>query len=47
VQPDGMMVAMYESRFRVDYGGDCRAFYLAKVAPSMDLGKQGVIALKD
>jgi len=45
-RPDGMEVAVTESRFRVDYGSDCRAFYLAEVEPRIDLTAYGVVAMK-
>ncbi len=37
-RPDGMEVATIESRFRVDYDGDCRAFYLTQIGRESMLG---------
>jgi hypothetical protein len=31
-EPSGIEVAIYTSRFRAEYGGDCRAFYLDEIA---------------
>ena len=42
----GSRVAIYESRFRVEYEGDCRAFYLSEIAPRIDIGEYGLIAIK-
>jgi hypothetical protein len=44
-RPDGMEVSVLESRFRVDYDGDCRAFYLTEIAPRLDVAEYGVVAI--
>lgn len=36
VEPSGIEVAIYTDRFRVEYGSDCRAFYLSEVATRID-----------
>ena len=45
-RPDGLEVAIYQSRFRTEYDGDCRAFYLTEVEPRIDLKEYGFIAIK-
>jgi len=45
-RPDGMEVAIVESRFRVDYDGDCRAFYLTQIALRIDEAEYGLVAIK-
>ena len=45
-EPDGMEVAVVESRFRVDFDGDCRSFYLAEIAPRVSGGQFELILVK-
>lgn len=35
-QAGGREVAIYTSRFRIEYAGDCRAFYLGEIAKRQD-----------
>jgi hypothetical protein len=44
-QPDGMEVAVLESRFRVDYDSDCRAFYLSEIAPRIESAQSDLAAI--
>jgi hypothetical protein len=44
-QPDGMEVAVLESRFRVDFDGDCRAFYLSEIAPRIESAQSDLAAV--
>jgi hypothetical protein len=34
--PSSMEIAIYSDAFRVEYDGDCRAFYLSEIAPRLD-----------
>ncbi len=36
VEPNGIEVAIYTDRFRIEYGSNCRAFYLSEVAARID-----------
>ncbi len=36
VEPNGIEVALYTEKLRVEYDGDCRAFYLNEVAVRID-----------
>jgi hypothetical protein len=45
-RPDGMEVAITQSRFRTQYNGDCRAFYLTEIEPRIDLREYGVVAIE-
>ena len=42
--PSSMEIAVYSDAFRVDYGGDCRAFFFGAIAPRISDPRSVVLA---